>query len=110
MQLRSLRAITFKRLVTVTTTTALIREEMLIRTIARALNRTDSNNRFLYESDFPYVLNKIRPEKILHVCIYNSVKVGTGSRFSSCLFVSFVTAFKTHPEVFAGSNRMESSL
>ena len=43
--------------------TALIREEMLIRTIARALNRTDSYNRFLYESDFPYVLNKIRPQK-----------------------------------------------
>lgn len=81
---------------------------MLIRTMTRALNRTDSCNRFLYESDLPYGLNKIRPQKILHV--YNSVNVGEGSRFSSCLFLSHVTAFKTHPEVFAGGNRMESSL
>lgn len=63
---------------------ALIREGMFIKTIARVLNRTDSCNRFLCESDFPFVLNKIRPQKILHV--YYSVKVGEAQGFRPVCF------------------------
>ena len=74
---------------------------MLIKTIARVLNRTDSCNRFLCVSDFPYVLNKIRPKKILHV--YYSVKVGEAQGFPPVCFCPFVPAFKTHPEVCESS-------